>query len=204
MVNLAVLVLAAGASSRMQTPKQLLKISDKTLLQHVLNKAKITSAPFPVFCVLGANASLIQHQINEENVHFIINKNYKEGLSSSIVVGIEYLKKNHPNIDGVLILLADQPAIDTRYLENLMQLFAENTTKIIASKYPKNFGVPAIFPKSFFNDLCQLKGDSGAKEFLKAQVKNIIFSEFSSNLIDLDTKNDYEKYTTLLKKYITK
>lgn len=200
MKNLAVLVLAAGASSRMQTPKQLLQIGDKTLLELVLAKA-VTS--FPVFCVLGANANLIQEQIINENVQFIINKNYKDGLSSSIVIGIEYLKKTHPTIDGVLILLADQPAIETEYLKQLVDLFSQNKKTIIASKYPKNFGVPAIFPNSFFDELCQLKGDSGAKDFLQSHRNNIIFSEFTSNLIDLDTKDDYEKYTTFLKKSIT-
>ncbi len=199
MKNIAVLVLAAGNSSRMQTPKQLLKIGDKTLIEHVLEKAKAISKN-PIFCVLGANALLIQEKISSENVVFIINKNYKEGLSSSIVSGIDYLEKNHPTIDGVLILLADQPAIEIYYLENLIQLFNQQVAKIIVSKYPENVGVPAIFPKEFFQELQTLQGDFGAKEFLKNNKNNCVFSNFNATLIDLDTKSDYENYRKLLEK----
>ncbi|NCT10783.1 MAG: nucleotidyltransferase family protein [Flavobacteriia bacterium] len=193
MRNLAVLVLAAGASSRMRSPKQLLKIGDKTLLEIVLEKSKKISV-LPIFCVLGANATLIQNEIPSKNTEFIINKKYHQGLSTSIVAGVNYLEKNYSFINGVLILLADQPAIEIRYLENLVQLSIENPKKIIASKYPKNYGVPAIFPKSIFTELQVLKGDFGAKEFLQKHKNQIICSDLNPILIDLDTEEDYENY----------
>lgn len=198
MKKVAVLVLAAGASSRMQTPKQLLKIGDKTLLEIVLEKAKTISA-LPIFCVLGANAVLIQSETSSENIEFIINENYRQGLSSSIVEGINYLEKKNIFIDGVIILLADQPAVEINYLKNLLQLFDENPTKIIASKYPKNSGVPAIFPKLFFNELQVLEGDFGAKEFLHKNKNQVICSNFNPSLIDLDTKEDYENFKKKIK-----
>lgn len=193
MRKVAILVLAAGASSRMQTPKQLLKIGDQTLLELVLEKAKAL-ASLPIYCVLGANADLIQEEISTENVAFIINKNHSKGLSTSIVAGINYLTKNAPFVDCLLILLADQPDIDLQYLENLVQLSAENPTQIIASKYLKNVGVPAVFPKSFFSELQNLEGDFGAKEFLQQHKDQLICSNLTPSLIDLDTKEDYENY----------
>lgn len=193
MRKVAILILAAGASSRMQTPKQLLKIGNQTLLELVLEKAKAL-ASLPIYCVLGANADLIQEEISTENVAFIINKNHSKGLSTSIVAGINYLTKNAPFVDCLLILLADQPDVDLQYLENLVQLSAENPTQIIASKYPKNIGVPAVFPKSFFSELQNLEGDFGAKEFLQQHKDQLICSNLTPSLIDLDTKEDYENY----------
>lgn len=193
MRKVAILVLAAGASSRMQTPKQLLKIGNQTLLELVLEKAKAL-ASLPVYCVLGANATLIQKQISTENVVFITNENHSKGLSTSIVAGINYLTKNAPFVDCLLILLADQPDIDLQYLENLVQLSAENPTQIIASKYPKNMGVPAVFPKSFFSELQVLEGDFGAKEFLQQHKDQLICSNLTPSLVDLDTREDYENY----------
>lgn len=198
MRNLAVLVLAAGASSRMQTPKQLLKIGDQTLLEVVLEKATAISSP-PIYCVLGANAAIIRQKIATKNVIYIFNENYQEGLSTSIVSGINYLEKNQPNLEGVFILLGDQPAIEIAYLKNLVALFSEHKKKIIASNYQKKNGVPAIFPKEFFEELLLLKGDFGAKEFMKENSKRIISSDFKSTLIDLDTKEDYDKYLSHIK-----
>jgi molybdenum cofactor cytidylyltransferase len=198
MRNLAVLVLAAGASSRMLTPKQLLKIGDQTLLEVVLEKATAISS-VNVICVLGANAELIQEHISSKKVTFIINKNYSKGLSTSIVCGITSLQKKDEVVERVLILLADQPAINVEYLKNLLHFSDKNPTKIFASKYPKNLGVSAGFPKEFFHELATLEGDSGAKEFLQQHKEQVIFTDFNAILIDLDTKDDYEKYIKHLK-----
>jgi molybdenum cofactor cytidylyltransferase len=199
MENVAVLVLAAGKSSRMQTPKQLLKIGNQTLLEIVLEKA-ISISSHTVFCVLGANALMIQQKTSSKNVVFIINENYQEGLSSSIVSGINYLEENHPAIEAILILLADQPAIEVAYLENLFQVYSENKSKIIASNYAEKSGVPAIFPREYFNELKLLQGDFGAREFLQKNKKQTLGCNIQTSLIDLDTKTDFENYKNQLKR----
>ncbi|WP_445748931.1 nucleotidyltransferase family protein [Polaribacter sp.] len=203
MNKIAVLVLAAGKSSRMHTPKQLLKIGNQSLLDIVLAKA-IQVVSTPIYCVLGANAATIQQEIATKNVVYIFNENYQEGLSTSIVSGINYLEKNHPNLEGVFILLADQPAIEIAYLKNLIELFAENKNKIIASNYQKRNGVPAIFPREFFKELKLLKGDFGARDFLEKNKNATIVSSSDVCLIDLDTKSDYENYKNLIKSDATK
>jgi molybdenum cofactor cytidylyltransferase len=183
----------------MHTPKQLLKIGNQSLLEIVLEKALAISSSH-IYCVLGANAATIQQKVTTKNVVYIFNENYQEGLSSSIVSGINYLEKNHPNLNGVLILLADQPAIEINYLENLIQIFNQQDSKIIVTKYPENVGVPAIFPKIFFSELQSLKGDFGAKELLKNNKNACVFSNFNASLIDLDTQSDYENFKNLLEK----
>ncbi|WP_298781967.1 nucleotidyltransferase family protein [uncultured Polaribacter sp.] len=193
MKNIAILVLAAGKSSRMKSIKQLEKINNKTLLEITLENAKkVTSSN--IYCVLGANTDKIKQEISVKNIVFIFNKNYENGLSSSIISGINYLKKNQLNFDGVLILLADQPAIETEYLNSLLDLFQQNNDKIIASKYEHFFGVPAIFPKKHFKDLLLIKNDKGAKELINNHKNEVFYPKIKTNFIDIDTKEDLFLY----------
>ena len=200
MKNIAILVLAAGKSSRMNTIKQLEKIDSKTLLEVTLEKVKPISSD-NVFCVLGANADKIKRAISIENVTFILNKNYEIGLSSSIISGINYFKKKQLNFNGVFILLADQPAVEINYLKSMLILFQKNDGKIIASNYGKKLGVPVIFPEKYFKDLLLIKGDKGAKKFINDKKDETICSELQTNLIDIDTKEDLLLYkNTILTK----
>jgi molybdenum cofactor cytidylyltransferase len=193
MKNIAVLVLAAGKSSRMNGIKQLEKINNKTLLDITLEKLKDIFFD-EIYCVLGANADKIKAEITSENIQFIENPNYEKGLSSSIVSGIEYFKKEALNFDGIYILLADQPGIETAYLESLLLLFQENKNTIIASNYGNKLGVPAIFPKKYFPELLLINGDKGAKEFLNERKNEVIYPESTTNFFDIDTKEDLELF----------
>ena len=188
MINIAILVLAAGESSRMKTPKQLVKIGVKFLLETVLSKAKAININH-VYCVLGANDVLIRREISSANTHFIHNTNFKEGLSSSIAYGIAHLKTTTNSYDAVLVLLGDQPAIEKTYLNEMIALFNKDQSKIIASNYGEKLGVPAIFPKNYFSTLQELSGDFGAKNLLNKNKTVIAFSK-QTNFIDIDTKED--------------
>lgn len=196
MNKVAILVLAAGKSSRMKSIKQLEKVNEKTLLDITLEKAKQLKTK-NIYCVLGANADKIQKEITSKNTNFIINKNFEKGLSSSIVSGLYHFKKNNLNFDGVFILLADQPAIETSYLQDIINLFHKNGTKIIASNYDGFFGVPALFPATYFSSLLEINGDKGAKEFLEKNQKNIVTPTLKTNLIDIDTKQDLDIFKSL-------
>lgn len=193
MKNIAVLVLAAGKSSRMKSIKQLEKINNKTLLDITLEKAKQLSLK-NIFCVLGANANKIRVSIKTDSIQFIENKNFEKGLSSSIVCGIDYFNKNQLKFDGVFILLADQPAIEISYLQSLINLFEKKSSKIIASNYGDFLGVPAIFSKQFFSELLLIEGDKGAKKFINSKKNDVITPKETSNFIDLDTKEELSLY----------
>ena len=193
MSSIGIIVLAAGSSSRMKITKQLIKINQNLMLDLVLNKA-ISLNPTHTYCVLGANADTIFKQTIHKNVNFVVNTNHKKGLSSSINLGVKHIINNFSNISGVLILLADQPAISLNYLKDMFTLFKKNDHKIVASKYKNTFGVPAIFPKSYFEALETISGDSGAKELLKKERNNIIFSKIDSNFVDIDTPEDLHAY----------
>ena len=112
MKNIAFLVLAAGKSSRMNSIKQLEKINNKHLLEITLDKIKEINTK-NLYCVLGANSDKIKSEISNKNIHFIENKNFETGISSSIVSGLTYFKKHQLNFNRVFVLLGDQPAIET-------------------------------------------------------------------------------------------
>lgn len=193
MKNRAVLVLAAGQSSRMKDIKQLLKINNKTLLEKVLETAQ--KANFStIYCVLGANAEKIRNETTTKNIEFIFNKNYKKGLGTSIVAGIHHLKKEQENVKSVLILLADQPDVNNSYLQELIAVSQKNKDKIIASCYFEKSGVPAIFPKKYFDKLLLLEGDRGAKDFLKKHALETIQLKRKQPFKDLDTQEEYQSY----------
>lgn len=189
MQKTAILILAAGSSTRMNATKQLLPYKDTTLLGFAIETAKKTTAN-EVFCVLGHQAEIIKKSIEKQQVETILNPNFKEGLSSSIVAGIHHIIPK--NFDTVLIMLADQPKITPVFLNKMLKTSIKNPTKIIASNYEENIGVPATFPKNNFSELLNLKGDKGAKNLLIKMSSKLISLE-SSNLIDIDTKEDYKK-----------
>ena len=189
MKNIAIVILAAGKSLRMNAIKQLEKINNKTLLEITLEKVNSIFSE-NIFCVLGANYEKIRQKINTENIEFIQNNHFENGLSSSIVSSLHYFKDNKLNFDGVFILLADQPAIETSYLEAMYNLFQKKKQLIIASKYGNKLGAPVIIPKKHFSSLLLIEGDKGAQEFINDNNSEVIWPEQKTNLFDIDTKED--------------
>lgn len=177
----------------MGSPKQLLKWKETTLLQHSIDQAKQCSADF-VLVVLGANYELINSQIDCANIMVLNHKHWSHGIGSSIAYGIKYVQDTLPDIDGVMITLADQPLIDTNYLDSLITRFYVDDMKIVASQYHQNqFGVPAIFNPTYFEALTQLKHDKGAKELLQKHSDHVSCLNATHLIADLDTNEDYEK-----------
>ena len=191
--NIAIVILAAGKSSRMNSIKQLEKIDNKTLLELTLEKVK-SVFPENIFCILGANADQIKSKTNIKNVEFIKNEKFENGLSSSIISYLNYCKRKQLHFDGVFILLADQPAIDTSYLEAMLHLFLKNKDRIIASNYGNKLGVPVIFPEIHFSSLLLIEGDKGAKEYINKRKNEILIPKQTTNLFDIDTKEELQQY----------
>ncbi|MDE1207694.1 nucleotidyltransferase family protein [Tenacibaculum larymnensis] len=189
MQKTAILILAAGSASRMGKMKQLLPYKSTTLLEWVIQQAQ-KSIVKNVFCVLGANKDTIEKQLTSNTIKIIYNPNYESGLSTSIVTGIDFLQKH--NFDNALIMLADQPHVTSEYLNSLIEASKKNPSKIITSNYQGSVGVPAIFPKKYFNDLLNLEGDKGAKNFLLQHNDNVIKVNSHQNLLDIDTPEDYQ------------
>ena len=171
----------------MGVSKLQLPVKSTTLLGSVIENVKESNVD-EVYCVLGSKADSIKKSISTYKVETVINSNYKDGLSSTIICGIQHIEKM--SFDAVLIVLGDQPLINSKYFNNLIDTFSQNPEKIIATHYNESYGVPVIVPKYYFSDLLNLKGDKGAKEFLNSHHKVVIGSK-SDSLFDVDTKEDY-------------
>lgn len=192
-MTISVVILAAGKSSRMGSVKQLLPFNNSTFLQAAINHA-LKSKAENVYVVLGANSEIIRKKISDDYVSIVQNINWHEGLSSSIISIINHLENLKEEPDALLIMLADQPKVDSNYINQLIALFQDNQQAIIASTYREVNGVPAIFPRKYFKMLSNLKGDKGAKKLLNERLADVISYKPKSAeiLIDIDFPEDYK------------
>ncbi|MGX1930248.1 nucleotidyltransferase family protein [Flagellimonas sp. 2504JD4-2] len=185
---IAVLILAAGASSRMEGDiKQLLPWGNSTLLENAIHQAK--GVADRVYIVLGANAEkiLASIAIHAEIMH---NPNWQLGMGSSISTGVRHiLEKENP--EALLIMVADQPLIDATFLSQLNKVHVESQAKITATSYHNGAGVPAIFDKSLFAELKELQEDFGARRIIKSHKMLVKQIDPQGKEIDIDTKEKY-------------
>ncbi|WP_269243235.1 nucleotidyltransferase family protein [Flavobacterium limnophilum] len=191
-MNIAILILAAGESRRMNAIKQVLPWKNTTLLGNAIEQA-IQSKGNAVYVVLGANADRIAPSIAHYGIQSIENKNWKNGLGNSIACGVNFLKENQLHHDAILITLADQPLITAADYNALIDKYAEKEAKIIASETDNTPSVPAIFDAVYFGKLAQLNQDKGAKEILMAAQKEVYMLRSNAQMRDIDTQRAYEE-----------
>jgi molybdenum cofactor cytidylyltransferase len=187
-----IIILAAGASARLGHPKQLLSYHGKTLLEHSLNVA-LKSEAHPVVVVLGAEAEKLIQQIDFAEVQIVNNAEWKEGLASSIRCGVEFLRTKNPEVDGAILMMCDQPAVNETTLNNLIEAQKTSGKPIIASGYDDTYGPPVLFSKKYFDELLLLKNDIGARAVVRAHAEAVEIVPFEDGSFDIDTEEDFEK-----------
>jgi molybdenum cofactor cytidylyltransferase len=185
-----IVLLAAGASRRMGRPKQLLLYKGKPLLQRALDTIHLLQMPSVL--VLGANAAVIKSAIITSGVYVVENKNWQQGIASSIVSGLQALQHEYANLDGVIFMVCDQPFVTYESLTALITKQVETHRAIIASGYAETVGIPALFHKACFKDLLSLSGDLGAKKIMELHRDSLVTVDFSKGTIDVDTEQDYQ------------
>ena len=189
-----IVILAAGASTRLGNPKQLLRYRGKTLLDHTVNEA-INAKADTVVVIIGKNADLIQKEIDKEKVRVVINKDWEEGMASSVRFGLGTLLKIKPYIDAVIFMVCDQPHISSSILNELIITQQRTTKQIVTCNYGESIGPPALFHKKYFRELAKLKGDVGARNIIQQNMHDVATIEFPEGKIDIDTKGDYDALT---------
>lgn len=187
----AVIILAAGQSSRLGEPKQLLKYQNKTLLQHAIDTAKQTSIE-PIIVVLGSNADTILKEIETSAIHVVKNDNWQSGMASTIRCGIQESQMLDAAIEAAILMVCDQPFVTRDLLSSLIKKQEETDKPIIASQYGDTIGTPALFSKQFFAQLMDLSGDTGAKKIMMQHSDLVDTVSFPQGGIDIDTIDDYE------------
>jgi len=180
------ILLAAGASRRFGSPKQLVRVDGQSLLQRALAAAtELLGASVTV--VLGAHAAQIAETLPPGSAGTLINRNWQEGIASSIRLGVQRLPGA---VDGVLIVLADQPLVGTETLKRLITAWRRQPRQIIASHYGSVTGVPAIFPRWCFGDLTALRGDQGARIVIRRHADHVVRLPQPEAAVDIDYPED--------------
>ena len=186
----AIIILAAGSSSRLGQPKQNLIFRGQTLLQRAIDSA-LSTISIHVLVVLGADADLVKPTIDHLPVTIVHNPEWKQGISSSIKTGVEAIEKIEPNLSAVIIMPCDQPFIDTHLLNLLILQKAK--TGIAASFYNEELGLPILFNKKYFPDLLILESDNGIEKLLEINKGDVSEIYFPWAETDIDTMADFEK-----------
>ncbi|MBC7913834.1 MAG: nucleotidyltransferase family protein [Pyrinomonadaceae bacterium] len=188
MKKIGIIILAAGGSSRLGTPKQLLKKGGKTLIDRVCEIATSIDST-NVFVVLGAHFDKVKETISNSSIVVLKNLNWEEGIASSIRIGIQKLKME--NFDAAVLLPCDQIHLTHDILRKLIQNYIQGHSLLVYSNYnDRQFGAPLIFDKELFNELIELTGNSGTKSIVQRNLENSQSIRFPGGEIDVDSKED--------------
>ncbi|MEO6078526.1 MAG: nucleotidyltransferase family protein [Steroidobacteraceae bacterium] len=187
--NLHVLVLAAGAATRFGSPKQLVRIGGQPLLHRAVSQATQVAGG-AVTVVLGANAQLLTPLLKHSPASILVNRNWEEGLASSLRMGVSHLPMG---CEGVLVTLADQAAVTTFDLQRLASAWRRQPDWLIAASYAGHTGVPAVFPAYTFASFAELRGDAGARAILARHADRCLRVPMPNAAIDIDTPEDLLK-----------
>ena len=189
-----VILLAAGSSSRMGQSKQLLKVGGESLLVRTTTIALETGLQ-PVVVVLGANEREHRKAIEHLGVPIAENSGWQLGMGSSLKTGLKHLLSIAPGTDAVLVLVCDQPLLTTIHLRNILEQFRVFNPLIVASRYAGNGAVPAVFHKDLFPKILEMEDAQGAKKIIGQHSNDTIMVDFPDGSVDLDTPEDFQKFT---------
>jgi molybdenum cofactor cytidylyltransferase len=189
-----IILLAAGSSSRLGQPKQLAIYNGKSLISYALSQAeKVTKN---TMVVLGSGIDLVKKEIAGFQVQIIHNKNWEDGMASSICLGLSEFLKDNPSAGSVIFMVCDQPFVNAPLLKTLISTYEVSNKPIVACSYENTVGTPVLFDKLFFPELLALAGQAGAKKIISQNMGSVITIPFPLGHIDIDTREDYEALQT--------
>lgn len=193
MAAFGLVLLAAGASVRLGSPKQDLLFQNQTLLQHAVQAAR-QSGCAPIIVVLGAQAALFRAQLNPAGIILTENPAWEEGMGASIRHGVAALLQAAPAVSGVILMLCDQPFVTGELLHELITVKEAGKKQIVACSYQNTLGTPVLFDKQFFPELLALRGAHGAKKLLYRYPEAVAAVPFELGSFDIDTASDYTAF----------
>ncbi|HEU4748226.1 MAG TPA: nucleotidyltransferase family protein [Gemmatimonadaceae bacterium] len=181
-------VLAAGASTRLGFPKQLVRYEGQPLVRRMA-VAAVDAGADPVVVVLGADAEMIAPVLaGLTSVRTVVNREWSSGLASSLAAGLREVFGDN-TCEAVLVTLADQPLVDSAALKKLIGAFDRNH-RIVASAYANTLGVPAVFGREYMHELVKLTGDAGAGSWLRSRAGEVTPVAFGGGALDIDGSSD--------------
>ena len=185
------IVLAAGESKRFGDKNKLSEmINNKPIINRVLDTLIEIFDYSELIVILGHEYKLIKNLIFNKDIKILENVDYKKGIGTSIALGVNYLDRD---IDGVMIIPADMPYLNSKDLFNLEKKFIElNCEKVVMPEYNSRIGNPVILPRSYFNILKSLKDDFGARSLIKNKDIITLKTGFGT-IFDIDTRDELTK-----------
>ncbi|HVJ07792.1 MAG TPA: nucleotidyltransferase family protein [Acidisarcina sp.] len=189
MTDCASILLAAGGSSRLGKPKQLLQVDGESLLRRTARFA-VEAGCSPNIVVLGSSAATLRRELDGLPVEILINPDWRTGKGSSLRVAMRSLLQRSPVPAAALFLVCDQPRISVELLRTLLAKQSMEGGSIVASRYAGVGGVPAVFPSAFFPELAFVQGDQGARQILPQHAVETSYVDFPQGEFDVDTHAD--------------
>jgi molybdenum cofactor cytidylyltransferase len=189
-LEVAGIILAAGAATRMGQTKQLLPFQNQTLLGHVVDVA-VDAGLAPVIVVIGAEADAVQRSIAHKAIELVRNVEWPGGMGSSITAGMRHLRQANEESAAVALLSADQPLITSRHVSEMKRLLHTSNADAVAAEYSGTLGIPAIFSRKLFARLAELSPTSGAKALLRDPQLRIVPFPLPEAATDIDTPEDF-------------
>jgi molybdenum cofactor cytidylyltransferase len=185
----ASIVLAAGRSTRLGVPKQLIEFRGEPLVRRAAMAAANAGAS-KVLVVVGAEISGIAQALNGLSfATIVVNERWQHGLASSLAAGVRGVQRREPRAEGVLITTVDQPLVSDAALAELFDAFNQGA-RVVAAAYSGTTGVPAVIAREHFRELLELHGDVGAGRWLRAKRHAVQRITMPEAAVDLDTAED--------------
>ncbi len=195
MRNVGAVILAAGGSSRLGQPKQLLSFQSESLMRRAVRSAHEAGCTCLVV-VAGHARERIEIELRGTPAVVVENTEWQRGLGTSVRCGLRHLLSSRPEIDAAVLLACDQPFLDASVIGSLIERQANSGKPIVASSYASTLGVPALFHRSCFESLFALPDDSGAKMLIESRSADVAQIDFEKGAVDIDTPADFEQLRT--------
>ena len=185
------ILLAAGQSKRFGDKNKLsAMINNKPLINHILDTLFEIYDPSELIVIVGHEHKIIKNLIFNKDIKILENKDYRNGIGTSIALGMNNL---NTDIDGVMIIPADMPYINSKDLINLEKKFMElNCVKVVMPEHNYRTGNPVILPRNYFKTLKSLKDDFGARSLIRKKDIVTLKTGFGT-IFDIDTKEELAK-----------
>jgi molybdenum cofactor cytidylyltransferase len=190
MRDTAIVILAAGNSSRLGRPKQLLQYRGMTMIEHVVDEA-IRAGLKPVIVVTGSSANEVSMVLNNRELTIVVNEDWREGMGSGIRTGVAALMKIDEQVANVILSVCDQPYVSGDLFLQLIEKKLATGKDIVACTYEGTRGVPVLFGRKYFAALMGLKNEEGAKKLLTEFENDLALLPFERGAIDIDTQKDF-------------
>ena len=189
--NIKKILLAAGESKRFGNKNKLSEIiNGKPIINHILDTLFEIFDPSELIVIVGHEQNIIKNLIFNKDIKILENKDYRKGIGTSIALGMNNL---NADIDGVMIIPADMPYINSKDLINLEKKFMElNCVKVVMPEHNSRIGNPVILPRNYFNTLKSLKNDFGARSLIRKKDIITLKTGFGT-IFDIDTKEELAK-----------